>query len=308
MVQRSILAALIGAALASGCAPRHGAPADGTEKSEVDDVEAWRAKRYENLKKPGGWLSLVGLGWLHEGANRAGSDAGSDVVFPPAAPPTVGTILLEGDRIAFTPARGVAVSSTNGTPVTGTVTLKSDLDGEADPTKLTIGSLTFFPIWRNGRTGIRITDTTAPARKAFAGVDHFPVDAKWRIEAKWEPYDPPHHIEVPTAVPGVTTRYPVPGAAVFEIGGVTHRLEPVIEPRETDLFFIFADSTTGLVTYGGGRFLYAKPPQDGKIVLDFNKAYNPPCVFTPFATCPLPPEQNRLPIAVEAGEKKFAEH
>ena len=241
MVQRPILAALIAAALAgAGCAPHH----PPTEKSEVDDVEAWRAKRYDNLKKEGGWLSLAGLAWLHDGANAAGSDPASDVPFPAGAPAKVGTFTLAAGKVSFTPAAGVA-SAVSGKSLTGETALATDQDGDAEPTKVTLGSLTFYAIWRNGRTGVRITDAAAPARTAFAGIEHWPVDPKWRIEATWQPYDPPHHVEVPTVIPGLTEKYPVPGVAIFQVGGVECRLEPVIEPGETDYFWIFADGTTG---------------------------------------------------------------
>ena len=152
---------------------------------------------------------------------------------------------------------------------------------------------------------MRIKDSDAPTRKHFAGIDYFDVDPSWRVEAKWEAYDPPHEVEE-TNIIGQTDKVIVPGAAVFEHDGQTFRVEPVIEtPGDTEYFLVFADKTSGKETYGAARFVYSEAPKDGKIVIDFNKAYNPPCAFTPYATCPLPTAQNRMKTRVTAGEKKY---
>jgi uncharacterized protein (DUF1684 family) len=199
------------------------------------------------------------------------------------------------------PGAGVSV---DGKPVTSQA-LRSDADG--DQTLLTLGSLSFYVIQRGDRVGVRVKDSQSEARKDFHGIESFPIDPKWRVEARLEPYDPPKSIPVPNVL-GSVEPGECPGALVFQINGKTYRLDPILEKGERDLFVIFADRTNGTQTYGAGRFLYASPPIDGRTTLDFNKAYNPPCVFTLYATCPLPPPQNRLPIRVEAGEKAYGKH
>ena len=151
---------------------------------------------------------------------------------------------------------------------------------------------------------MRVKDKESPTLRAFHGIENFPADPKWRVEARFEPYDPPRPVRVPNILGTVDTES-CPGALVFEIDGKSYRLDPVVERGETDLFVIFGDRTNGHGTYGAGRFLYAAAPVGGRTVLDFNKAYNPPCVFTPYATCPLPPAENKLPIPIEAGEKAY---
>jgi uncharacterized protein len=163
----------------------------------------------------------------------------------------------------------------------------------------------FYLVQRGDRFGLRIKDSAAPTRKNFLGLDYFDIDPGWRIEAKWEAYDPPHEVEEPNVL-GEVDKVIVPGAAIFEHDGKTFRVEPVIEtPGDTELFLVFADRTSGKETYGAARFVYTEPPKDGKVIIDFNKAYNPPCAFTPYATCPLPTAQNRLNTRVTAGEKKY---
>jgi uncharacterized protein (DUF1684 family) len=264
----------------------------------------WRARRLDSLRSPGGWLTLVGLFWLDAGKNAVGSDPGNHVVLPPGkAPAFVGSIDRSGDAVTFHAAPGAGVS-VDGKPV-ATQALRSDADRE--PTLLTLGSLSFYVIQRGDRVGVRVKDSQSEARKDFHGIESFPIDPKWRVEARLEPYDPPKSIPVPNVL-GSVEPGECPGALVFQINGKTYRLDPILEKGERDLFVIFADRTNGTQTYGAGRFLYASPPIDGRTTLDFNKAYNPPCVFTLYATCPLPPPQNRLPIRVEAGEKAYGKH
>jgi uncharacterized protein (DUF1684 family) len=178
-------------------------------------------------------------------------------------------------------------------------------DSAGDPTVLRVSSIGFYVIRRGDRLAVRIKDAESPAREAFTGIDYFPIDPAWRSQARFEPYEPPRTSRVPTVV-GVDETYEVPGVLAFEHRGEVHRLDVFLEQGETDLFLVFGDLTNRAETYGGGRYLYTPPPgTDGTVVLDFNKAYNPPCVFTPFATCALPLPQNRLPIRVEAGEKLY---
>jgi uncharacterized protein (DUF1684 family) len=265
----------------------------------LNDVEAWRAGRLAALTGPGGWLTVVGFTWLHEGANTVGSGPESDVVIR-GVPGKLGVIeVRDGSATGrFDPDAGVTKS---GKDVTS-VPLRDDREGH--PTVLQVGSVRFHVLWREGRLALRVKDTNSPARAAFTGIEHYPVDIRWRLEARFEPYDPPRLVPVPTVL-GHDETYRLPGALAFEVDGATQRLDAFLEDRGTDLFIVFGDLTNRDETYGGGRFLYVRPPEDGVVVLDFNRAYNPPCAFTPHATCALPVPQNRLPIRVDAGEQRY---
>ncbi len=265
------------------------------------EVEAWRAQRVARIRAEDGWLSVVGLSWLEEGENTVGSAPGSRVRLPASAPGRLGSIDLAGGRATLRPAAGADLTA-NGDPVTGPLVLASDADD--DTTLLRRGSLLFYLIRRGDKVGVRVKDNLSEARRSFHGLDYFPIDPGWRIEARFEPYDPPRSISIPNVL-GQDNDEKSPGAIVFEHAGRTYRLDPVLERGETDYFVIFGDRTNGTTTYGAGRFLYVAPPVDGRTVIDFNKAYNPPCVFTDYATCPLPPPQNKLPLAIEAGEKEY---
>jgi uncharacterized protein (DUF1684 family) len=267
------------------------------------DVDAWKARRDARLRAEDGWLSLVNLAWLEPGENSVGAAADNRVVLIGSdVPDRVGAITLAPAGAMFTPAPGVAVAI-DGSPVTGPAPIASDTDGP--PTVLAVGSVRFHLIDRNERVAVRVRDTQSAVRAAFGGMEYWPIDPEWRIVARFEPHDPPKTIPVPNAL-GWTDQSPSPGVAVFEKDGKTYRLEPILEPGQEDYFFVFGDRTNGSETYGGGRFLYSKPvAADGTVVLDFNKSYNPPCVFSAYATCPLPPPQNKLPFALRAGEKKY---
>lgn len=290
-----IVVALAGLALAGALAAAE------ASRAYFDEIESWRAGRIERLQRPDGWLTLVGLAWLQPGDNSVGSAEGSVVALPAGAPARLGTIRVVGDEATFTAAPAVEVTSA-GEPVS-TVRLRSDRDG--NPTVLTHGTVSFYLIGRNGRLAVRVKDSEAAARKRFAGIEHFPVDPKWRVEARFEPAPAGHEIEVPNAL-GYLEKMNAPGHVVFELGGATQRLLALDDTGDGRLFLVFADRTTGRETYGGGRFLYADPPREGRTVLDFNRAYNPPCVFSVYSTCPLPPPGNRLEIRIEAGEKTYA--
>lgn len=239
-------------------------------------VEAWRSKRIAALKADDGWLTVAGLHWLKPGWNRFD------------ALPAGMEWRLEGTKVSLRQGKQVRE-------------LKPDNPGPAD--LLTSGSLTMFVIERGGKYGIRVRDTQSPYRSKFRGIEHYPVDAKWSVAARWHAYAQPKRRLLPTVIEGVTEVHEAPGEAEFTIAGQTLRLEPVLSGGR--LFFIFRDQTTGKTTYPAGRFLYSDPAENGVVKLDFNQAYNPPCAFTPHATCPLPPPQNRLAIAVEAGEKNY---
>ena len=277
-----------------------------TPEAHRAEIEAWRAKRMASLKREDGWLTLVGLFWLEQGENRFGSDPKANrIVFPKGtAPETMGSLDLSGTTVTLRAKPGTDLTS-GGRPVS-TMTLRTDADDE--PTVLEHGRIRFYVIQRGARLGVRVKDSKNPALLAFRGIESYPVDLKWRFEARFDPYDPPKTIPVPNIL-GTIEKEKSPGAVVFTLGGREYRIDAVKEAGTDDLFLIFGDRTNGEETYGGGRFLYTAPPdKTGRVVLDFNKAYNPPCVFTPYATCPLPPAGNRLPLRVEAGEKNYGSH
>jgi uncharacterized protein (DUF1684 family) len=278
-----------------------GAAGSKTPDAFREEIQAWRADRVRSLTAEDGWLTLIGLFWLEEGENRLGSGPDCPLRLPAnKAPARVGSLLLDQGQLRAELEPNVEVSSA-GQPVSSIV-LHSDADGQ--PTVLQLGDLSFFVIRRGDRFALRVRDRAHPARLDFAGIETYPADPAWRIAARFEPYRPPKPIAVPTVL-GTIDEQESPGAAVFEVAGRVLRLD-ALGGDDGRLFLIFADETNGRKTYGGGRFLYAEPPSaDGGVVLDFNRAYNPPCAFTDFATCPLPPRQNRLPIAVEAGERTF---
>jgi uncharacterized protein (DUF1684 family) len=262
------------------------------------EVEAFRRHREQQLTSDDGWLTVAGLFWLKPGANRFGADRSNDLVLPPSAPPRAGTFWLESGRVTVEAAPGAPLTH-QGRLVTKQA-LRSD-SGGAEPDVLALGPLTLQIIERGGRLAVRLKDKDRAERKQWKGLHWYPVNPAYRIVARFVPHERPTTITVPSII-GVAEAMPNPGSAVFEIGGHTVRLDPVVEQGDTQLFFIFRDATSGKTTYGAGRFLHADPPKDGQVVLDFNKAYSPPCAVTPYATCPLPPAQNRLSIAIEAGE------
>ncbi len=271
------------------------APADYTKQ-----IETWRAQRVERLKSPNGWLSLIGLHWLKDGRNTVGSAKDNDVVLA-KGPAHLGAVVLK-DGKATIELDAKADATIDGGKSKSAVLLD---DSHEKPTTVAFGTASFYLIDRNGKKGLRVKDSDAQTRKDFVGIDNYPIAPSWRIEAKWEAYQPPHTLDVPTVL-GTVDKMPVPGKAVFERDGKKYELLPVLEEKDAkELFFIFADRTSGKETYGAGRFLYADMPKDGKVVIDFNKAYNPPCAFTPHATCPLAPPENRLDLTIQAGEKKY---
>ena len=279
------------------------------QAAEVDHyrqgIEQWRADRVGRLTAPDGWLSLIGLEWLKPGDNRIGSAADNDIVLK-VGPRHLGVIRLADDgdmQLTLATDSGALI---DGKAVHEAVLVDDVHAGKLGPTTVSFGTASFHAIDRSGRKGLRVKDTEAPARQHFAGIDSFPIDPSWRIEASWLPAKPGATLEMGTAI-GTIDRFPVPGKLEFTRDGQRFELLPVIEePGDAQYFIVFADRTSGKETYGAARFLYVGPPQDGKVVLDFNQAYNPPCAFTAFATCPLAPPENRLDLRVIAGEKKYA--
>jgi uncharacterized protein (DUF1684 family) len=280
------------------------------------EVLAWRERRVGNLRKPDGWLSLVGLHWLIEGEQSVGSGEDNAIVLA-TGPERLGTMRVSQGKLEFiadAAARDLRLQSLQAdawvdiSSAAGVAVALQPDSGE-QPGRILIGTdSSVTPIERGGKLALRVKDANAATRAGFAGIDYFDIDPGWRIEAQWTAYATPQSFEIQNVL-GMIEKMPNPGYASFSRNGREYRLYPVIEEGEADWFFIFADRTSGRETYGPGRFFYATPVADGeKIVLDFNKAYNPPCAFTEYSTCPLPPPENRLDLAVTAGEKKYKAH
>jgi uncharacterized protein len=248
------------------------------------EIAEWRRSREERLKADGGWLSVAGLSWLREGSNRFGRDAASEIVLPDG-PAQAGAFELRSGKVTVT------------------------MDGKSRPVEpdsadvVKVGRLSLFVIKRSDRYGIRLKDPDSEYRRNYHGIEYYAPKESWRITAKWVPA----RKTIPILnIVGTTEESVSPGYAVFRVGGKEFRLAPILEtPDAKELFYIFRDLTTGKETYPAGRFLYSDMPKDGTVVLDFNKAYNPPCAFTPYATCPLPPRENYLQLRIEAGEKTY---
>lgn len=244
-----------------------------------DEIRAWREQREQSLKAPGGWLTVTGLFWLKPGANSFGTDGSNAIVLPAgSAAARAGVFTLADGKVSVT--------------LDGR-TREVRLNGDRVP----VGRLELLPIQRGDRYGIRMKDPESALRRDFKGLKWFPARGSWRISARF--VAEPRQLPV-TNVLGQTEPQPCPGYAVFKVNGREVRLYPTQEGKS--LFFVFRDQTAGKETYGAGRFLDSDLPKDGKVVLDFNEAYNPPCAFTPYATCPLPVKENRLPVRIEAGE------
>ena len=269
------------------------------------EVEAWRAGRLARLTADDGWLTLTGLHWLAPGENLFGSSSDNAVVIPDGSVAGVaGRLVLGADGTVVASAEEGAGVEVNGEPLTEKA-LATDAAGAPDV--VAVGRARFYIIDREGRVAARVKDPEAPTRTGFAGIEHFPIDPALRVEARLEPYEAPREVAIPTVL-GEDTAMTAPGLLHFSIGGEALTLEAYADEPGEDLFLIFRDATSGDTTYGAGRFLAADAPgPDGTTVIDFNLAYNPPCAFTPFATCPLPPPQNWLPVALEAGEKYHGE-
>jgi uncharacterized protein (DUF1684 family) len=268
--------------------------------SYLAEVQKFRAGREAALEADDGWLTVSGLFWLKPGRNTAGSAAGSDIVLPGRAPARLGTFELAGGTVTFTADPSARVVQ-NGRPVTSAT---FDLSGGGRD-GVSAEDLVLFPIQRGDRIGIRMRDLHSRMRTGFTGLRWYPVREAYRVKAKFVAYPEPRTVRVPNVL-GQEPEMTSPGYVTFTLEGRTLRLEPVFESDErSELFFVFSDLTSRDATYRAGRFLYAGLPKDGLVVLDFNKAENPPCAYTDFATCPLPLKENRLPVRIEAGELAY---
>jgi uncharacterized protein (DUF1684 family) len=296
-MHRAILILLLGLALAGCKSDEERRP---TKDSPPPEWLAWKAQRRESVAGPSGWTTLIARQWLLEGQNFVGSDPTNHAMLPPErAPARIGAFIRSGRSVRFEAAPGIIVTI-DGRPVES-----ADLQSDASnaPTMLLVGALSFVVIERGERIGLRVRDPEAPARLHFRGLDCFPYDPAWRIDGRFEPFVAPRTLRVEDVIGG-TQEFRSPGAVVFHQGAREHRLDVVEEPGAAEYFVLFRDRTAGSSTYGAGRFLYvAKPDSSGRVTIDFNRAYTPPCGFTSFATCPLPPRQNWLPFAVRAGER-----
>ena len=259
------------------------------DSSYQQQIAQWRAGREAKLKADDGWLTVVGLHWLHEGVNTVGSDPNADVPLPASVPARVGTITLSKGKAHFKPAGGVPLKEMD---------LKTDITPQYD--RLALGRVKFFVVERETRFGVRVKDNDSEARRKFTGLRWYAVDPSWKIKAKFIPS--PHQVSFDTEV-GLKEKDDSPGFVTFTRGGREYKMEAVKE--DDDLWFVFRDQTSGTTTYGASRFLYTPFPKDGFVEMDFNKAENPPCMFTDYATCPLPTPQNRLQLAITAGEQTY---
>jgi uncharacterized protein (DUF1684 family) len=263
-------------------------------------IETWRAEREAKLKADDGWLTVTGLFWLREGVNEFGADPANDIVLTSTgAPARIGTFDLQGGKVTLRVAEGV--DARIGDRAVREAELKPDA---AKPSEiLQVGDLSFLLLKHGERYGIRLKDRNSAARREFTGLRWFPVREAYRVTARFLPHVEPREVPILNII-GDIEKYKSPGVLKFTLNGQEHTLEPVLTAGDK-LFIIFRDQTSGKSTYAASRFLYADPPKNGVVALDFNQAINPPCAFTAYATCPLPPRQNRLPVAIEAGEKDY---
>ncbi len=277
------------------------AAADAAQDEHTRIID-WRARRLASLTSETGWLTPIALYWLKDGENSFGrASTQAFVVDDAVLAPDTGAFVLTDGRVRYVAHDSKALTY-RGQPVTS---LDLVSDAADKPTELIAGSLHFMLIERAGHLGIRVRDSVSPKRSQFKGLKYFPIRDDWRIEARFEPYLPEHRIPIVNIL-GMTEEMTSPGAIVFEREGRTWRLDTILEaPGDRELFVMFSDATSGRETYGAGRFLYVARPDAGRIAVDFNEAFNPPCAFTDFATCPLPPPQNRLALKIDAGELKY---
>ncbi|MFK8013000.1 MAG: DUF1684 domain-containing protein [Marinicellaceae bacterium] len=265
-----------------------------------EDVESWRDARVNSLTRPHGWLSLVEMAWLHNGENTIGSAEDNDIVLP-HGPEYVGKFVMVANKINFTPFKDVSIK-VNDETINSSIIV--NMDTQENTSVFTLDSFLFYVIER-GKPALRIKDSSAQAIQSFSGIDYFPLNEEFLIEAQFIPYDPVKEIEIINVL-GLLNKETALGRLVFEIKGNTYSLDAM--DADDELYVIFADKTSGRTSYGPGRFLYVPKAGDtNKTIINFHKAYNPPCAFSDYSTCPLPPPQNRLPVFIEAGEKKYTQ-
>jgi len=284
-------------------APAAGAAGKPASTGYKASVEEWRKEREESLRSEEGWLTVAGLFWLKEGENTFGTDPSNDIVLPKgSAPAHAGVFVFKGGKTVIRVEGGAPVI------LEGKAVRAQEVhaDQPGPPDKLELNALTMYVIKRGDRYGIRLKDKNSKQRTEFAGLQWFPIAESYKVLADWTPYDPPRKIAIANVL-GQVENSNCPGYVSFTLNGQKVKLEPLGEPGE-ELSFLIKDGTSGKETYGAGRFLDTDAPKDGKVLIDFNKAYSPPCAFTEFATCPLPPKQNQMTVRIEAGEKFQTHH
>lgn len=264
------------------------------------EIQKHRAERVAELTAPNGWLAVAGLFWLHEGVNTAGSGPDKTVRLPRRAPRTLGAFELKKGTVTFTADAGVRLTA--GKKPVDHFTFDPK---QGEKSAIAIAGLTMFVIKRGDRYAVRLLDPESKERRAFKGLRYYPLRSWYHVKAKFTPYPKPKEVPVPNVL-GMTVPMESPGYVTFTLRGKSYRLEPVYETdKRQDLFFIFKDLTSVKETYPAGRFLHTPLPKEGIVDLDFNRAYNPPCAFTAFATCPLPTKENRLNVEIRAGELNY---
>ena len=299
-------ASVIGLSLAAAACTR--APAAPT-KPAVDsaayatDTKAWRVKRFDAIAGPDGWSTLAGLFWLDSARYTVGSSDRSTIKLPSDnTPASLGTLTIDGTTVHFSTAGGAKVL--HDSAAIDTITIATDKSGKA--TVLRAGSVTYRVIERGGRMALRVKDSSYVLRRDFKGLDYYPLDTAYRVMAHLVPHATPRTLRIMNVL-GQTEEYRSPGMLEFSLHGVPYHITASFEGKDTTQYFvIFRDATSRDSTYPAGRFMYATLVDSaGNTLLDFNRAYNPPCAFTAFATCPLPPKENVLAVPVSAGELRY---
>jgi len=269
------------------------------EAEYVESIREWQKRRLENLKSENGWLNLVGLYWLNDGENPFGSSEANNIVFPENAPEFIGSYsVFQNDiTVSIYPDVDVYINDS----LQKEYSVLSDADNNT--TKFKCGSFRWYIIKRGDKYGIRLRDLESPLVDKIKEIPSFPIDPKWRIKARFEKFETPVEIAIPNVL-GETEYEKCYGKLKFDVEGESYSLMPLGDGVNENFFVIFGDGTSAEETYGAGRFLSVeKPDKNGITYIDFNKATNPPCAFTEFATCPLPPKENFLPVRILAGEK-----
>jgi len=296
------LAALLALSIPLLAAPALDAQPPADTGDFLRDETTWRAWRLERLTSETSWLTLIGLHWLREGDNALGSAPGSRLPLPAdKATAKVANLRLERGAVTLIPEPGVELVA-GGRPISAATRLATDHDEEA--TLVELGSLNFYVLVRGDRVGLRVRDREAKLRREFPGLDYFPPDPAYRLTARFTPNPPGTTVPMVNVI-GITEAVPSPGKLTVTLGGAERTLVALDDTGDGRLFLILGDLTNGRETYGAGRYLYTDPPADGVTVLDLNRLYNPPCAFTAYSTCQLPPRENELPLRLEVGEKKF---
>lgn len=300
MQKRSLLLLFTVLILPTSC--RNGVSPVEDEAAYKESVFRWQKERMESLRSPEGWLNLAGIFWLEEGIHTFGSDSSNDLIFPSRAPAFIGTLKVDDEHVHLE-VNEDATLFYEGSQIHE---LDLEVDTSGSPSFVTHDDFAWYIMKRHRSIAVRLRDYQNPAIEALQEIPCYPVDPGYVVEATLHPFVEPRIITVNTPFQDYTQDYECPGELHFRLSGKKLKLLPFTSGE--GYFLIFSDETSGLETYGAGRFMYCTPDSTGRILLDFNKAYNPPCAITPFAACPMPPPENFLPLAVKAGEKSLNKH